>query len=389
MLSVRPFRGVRFASRSLTPVLCPPYDVIREDLASKLRRRGGNAIEVELPAGEGTLRYARARRTWRRWLDEGRARRDPAPAFYLIEETFRRGGRAYRRSGVLAELGLDAATARRVLPHERTLSKHKADRTRLLKALQVNTSPIFGIYHDPGGAIRRLLAAARRGRPYAEGTAPDGTACRLWRNDDPMATAALSRAFRAKKLLIADGHHRYEVARRHCAGTRGSGADGILAYLVAEEDPGLLVFPTHRVLRPGGAVRAALERRCRARRAGGLAALERALARARSPYAFGVFDGGFRMMLPAPGDRGVPTGFGTEWLSRNVLASVDAHDIAYFHGAREAVRGARRAGGMALLVKPFSVADIRRAVERGGLLPQKSTYFYPKIATGLVFRPLR
>ncbi|MFH1726211.1 MAG: DUF1015 domain-containing protein [Elusimicrobiota bacterium] len=387
-LRVAAFRGVRYDFRrtSLSRALCPPYDVIPEELALRLRRVPGNAIHLELPAGAGERRYRDARRLWERWREKGLLVIDERPAFYAVEQTFRFGGSAYRRAGVLAALGLDEGTARRVLPHERTLSNPKRDRARLLRALGVNTSPIFAIFSDPGRRLRGALDAVRRTRPLAAGRDTGGVAYRLWRVDSPERVERMERAFRSRRLLIADGHHRYEAAREHrrLAGRKGGGH--VLAYLVAEEDPGLIVNPTHRVLRDSGEVRAALARHCASRAAAGLPALTKALARAPSPFAFGLYDGSFRLMLPARGDRGVASRFGTDWMARRLLASVDPQDISYRHQAAEAVREARLRRGLALLVKPFSVPDIRRAVARAGLLPQKSTYFYPKIATGLVFR---
>lgn len=387
MLRVRAFRGVRAAS-PLGRFICPPYDVIAPSLAERLRRRGENAIRLELPEGTPATRYRNAAALWRRWLAEGVLAPDPRRAFYLVEQRFRLEGRWRRRVGLLAELGLEPASDRRVLRHEKTLAKPKKDRTKLLAALQVNTSPIFAVYPDKGGAVRRVLEAAARRRPDAAGTDVQGVRYRLWRIDRPEEVAKLERAFRAKKLLIADGHHRHEVARRHWLKTRRPGADALLAYLCAEEDPGLFVSPTHRVVAPSAAVEKAVGRACRGR-AVAPARLPAALRAAASPYAFGLYNGDCRLMAPALGDKGVRSRFGADWLARRILKSVDAHDIRYFHDEAEAMREARASGWTAFLLKPFSVTDIRKAVEKAGLLPQKSTYFIPKIATGLVFRPLK
>ena len=128
MADARPFRGVRYAAAPLGPALCPPYDVIGPELARVLRRRPTNAVQLELPAGEGEARYARAAELWRRWRAEGLLLRDPRPAFYAIEERYKLAGRVRVRRGVLAALGATPAAARQIVPHERTLSKPKADR---------------------------------------------------------------------------------------------------------------------------------------------------------------------------------------------------------------------------------------------------------------------
>lgn len=390
-LTVDPFRGVRFefGRGSLSSAMCPPYDVIGPDQARALRANPLSAVHLELPPGGDATKYSNARKRLARWRKDGTLIQDGTPCFYLVEQTFRFEGKRYRRTGMLAALGLDAATARRVLKHEKTLPKHKADRMKLLRKVKANTSPIFGIFADSARRVRAVQERVRKRRPEATGTDTAGVSYRVWRILDPRETGAISAAMRSRKLLIADGHHRYEVAREYWTKTKERGADRILAFLVAEEDPGLVVNPTHRVLENGDAVRAAARKLCRFREQRSLEALERAIGRSPSPYAFGLVDRRFDLAVPASKASAVPTGFGTEWLARRLFGGVDVHDIVYCHGSPEAAREARKRRGVAVLVKPFTVSEIRRAVERGGLLPQKSTYFYPKIATGIAFRVFR
>ncbi|MFA5137819.1 MAG: DUF1015 domain-containing protein [Elusimicrobiota bacterium] len=372
---IGPFPGVRFSRRaSLSRTLCPPYDVIPEPLAASLRKRGFNAIHVESPGGD----YAEAKRTWERWLRTGVLERDPKPAFYVVEESFAFSGRSFTRIGFFCGLGLDPRSSSHVLAHERTLSKPKKDRTKLLRVMRVNVSPILGVYADPGRAVRRVLDSARRRTPTTSGRF-QGVSIRLWKIDDDVSAAKLQGLFIDKDILIADGHHRYEVAKKHWERVRKPGAAFTLACFVDEADPGLVVLPTHRVLRSSPDLSPAVATSCRS-----LARLERALERSASPCAFGWSDGRtHRLMVPK---KPAPHGFGTEWLAKHVLASVDPKDIVYVRGVAEASAEARRSGGVALLVRPFAVRDIREAVKRFGLLPQKSTYFYPKVPTGLVFR---
>lgn len=384
MADVRPFRGVRYAAASIGSALCPPYDVISPELAKTLRRRPSSAACLELPPGEGAARYARAAATWRKWTTDGTLARDPRPAFYAIEERYRLDGRTRVRRGFLAALGTTARAARSIVPHERTLAKPKADRLKMLGAVGVNISPIFGVFPDPSGAARRALAAAMRGRPAAAGRSHAGVGYRLWVVDDPRRAAALRAALAPRSILIADGHHRYAVSRDYHARTKAPGSDAVLAYLVADEDPGLAVLPTHRV------AKTSLLERSRAlaslRPARSLADLKRRLAASRNPYAFGLVDKGFHLGEPAPND--CRSGLAVEWLGERLLATVRPEELSYTPDASLAVRAAAATGGSAVLVKPFGVAQVRRAAKAVGLLPQKSTYFYPKIATGLVFRPL-
>ena len=389
MLRVSAFRGVRFDPRlaRLGDSICPPYDVIPEGLARKLRRRPVNAIHVELPFGSVRTRYRNAAKQWRTWMKNGALLQDAAPSFYLLEQKFTHEGRSFTRLGLLAALGLDRDSAARVMAHERTLSKPRQDRTRLLKALKVNTSPIFGLFKDGSGKIRRILSAVRRRRPDARGRAPGGASCRFWIIHEAGLTEALSRAFRQERILIADGHHRFRVALEQAR--KAKQEDGaVLAYLCPENDPGLVVLPTHRVIEKSARVFARIKRLCDLKLLTSTTELANKLASSRSPYSFALYDGRLHLAEPKPGDKGVPSGFATDWLAQRVLSGMDPHDIRYFHDTPAALKAARRSKSLALILKRFPPGAIRKAVETAGLLPQKSTYFIPKVPTGLVFRPL-
>ncbi|MBI4423757.1 MAG: DUF1015 domain-containing protein [Elusimicrobia bacterium] len=390
MVFVRPFRGVRYDPRRVPMgrAVCPPYDVIPAVLAERLRRLPFNAIHLELPSGNGN-RYRKAAALWRRWRERGVLQGDPAPSYYVVEQRFSHGGRSYVRTGILGALDLRRSGPESVRRHEKTLSKPKADRLRLLSALRVNTSPIFGLFRDKGRGVRATLAKAKSGRPCAAGRSADGSRFLLWRVEAPRLLGSLERAFAAKSLLIADGHHRFEVAREYFRRNPKPEAAGLLIYLCAEEDAGLLVLPTHRVVAPPQEALRQVRARCRLAPKPGLAALLKALDAHPSPYAFGVYAPAAGFSLAVPRSRGgARSGLCVEWLAAHVTAHADPHHLKYTHEASEAVALARRLEGAALLVKPAGVRQIRRAVERIGLLPQKSTYFYPKVTTGLVFKPL-
>jgi len=385
MADVRPFRGVRYAAASLSEALCPPYDVIAPELAKALRARPRNAVFLELPQGAGAARYARAKAAWKKWTSDGTLARDARPAFYVVEETYKLDGKTRVRRGFLAALGATPKAARAIIPHERTLAKPKADRLRMLNALRVNVSPIFGVFADPSGAARKALAAAARGKPVARGKSHAGVAYRLWRADEPALVASLSRALAPRSILIADGHHRYSVSRDHHKTTRLPGSDAVLTYLVPDEDAGLVVLPTHRIAAKSLLARA--RALAALKKLGSLGSLEKALARAKNPYAFGLIEKGY--WLGAPSSKsGCRSGLAVEWLGARLLAGTRPEEMSYTPDAALAAKKARAANGAAVLVKPFTVAQVRRAAKAVGLLPQKSTYFYPKIATGLAFRPL-
>ncbi len=385
MADVRPFRGVRYSSSSLSSVLCPPYDVIGLELAKELRRRRSNAIFLELPRGEPPAKYVRAAALWRRWTADGTLSRDPQPAFYAVEERYRLNNSKMRvRRGILSALGATPKASRAIIPHERTLAKPKVDRLQMLDAVGVNTSPIFGVFSDPSGAARRAIAAGMRGRPDAAGRSHAKVSYRLWVIDEPRLIDAIRRALARRSILIADGHHRYAVSRDHYAKTKGPGADAVLAYLVPDEDAGLVVLPTHRIAKISLLKRAG--QLVFLRKTRGLGELEKLVGQSKNPYAFGLIENGFYFGEPEP--NGCKSGLAVEWLSAQLLAGVKPDEMSYTPDAALAVKTAKALGGAAVLVKPFGVAQVRRAAQAVGLLPQKSTFFYPKIATGLVFRPL-
>lgn len=384
MADVRPFRGVRYSNSKLNAALCPPYDVIGPELAAALRRRTINAVHLELPQGEPPAKYARAAALWRKWTVDGTLARDPKPAFYAVEERYKLNGKKYIRRGILSALGATPKAAKSIIPHERTLAKPKVDRLKMLDAVGVNISPIFGVFADPSGASRRAIAAGMKGRPDAAGRSHAGVDYRVWVVDEPKLVAAIRKSLAPRSILIADGHHRYSVSRDHHAKTKGPGTDAVLAYLVPDEDAGLVVLPTHRIAKRGLLKRAG--ELAPLKKAPSLAALQNLVERSRNPYAFGLVEKGF--WFGEPKANGCRSGLAVEWLGANLLSQVGPDEMSYTPDAKAAAKKASAIGGAAALVKTFSVAQVRRAAKAVGLLPQKSTYFYPKIATGLAFRPL-
>lgn len=386
MADAKPFRGVRYTDgKKLGKRLCPPYDVIPPELAASLRKEPRNAVRLELPAGDGAKKYADAKALWRKWREDGTLAVDPAEAFYVVEERFTHGGRKLTRRGFLAGLGATAAAAKRIIPHERTLDKPKADRLRMLRTVGANISPIFGVFSDRSGAARKALAASAKAKPSATGRSHAGVDYKLWRVDEPRDVAQLRKALAPAEVLIADGHHRYSVSRVH-AQSKAAGSDAVLCYLVPETDSGLVVLPTHRVARRSLIERAMML--AKLTKLPSLAALEKRLAASRNPYAFGLVEKGFFLGEPVSAG-GCRSGLCVEWLAEHLLKEVSPDEMSYTPDAGLAAKRARAQRGAAVLVKGFAVTQVREAASRVGLLPQKSTYFFPKIATGLVFRPLK
>lgn len=389
MAEVRPFPGLRYDPKRvpLAAGLCPPYDVIAPEEAARLRQGSGNAIHLELPEGEGPAKYEAAAALWKRWQQDGLLARDSAPCLYVCEERFAQGGRTRRRLGFLAALGVRPESASSILAHERTLAKPKEDRLNLLSAVRANISPIFGVFPDSAGVVRRVLASATKKKPTAAGRMASGVAYRLWAFPDAAAAAKVQKAMAAKNVLIADGHHRFEVSKAFYAQSPSEASSTVLAYLCPEEDKGLVVLPTHRVV-ANQDLAAKAQDSCKPTPCGGLTELLKKLERAKNPYAFGLCEAGSFILCEPKSPLGCKSRLCVEWLGRHLLGDVAPDQIRYTPDAKKALAMALESAGSAVLVKSFPVSQIRKAVKAVGLLPPKSTYFFPKIATGLVFKAL-
>jgi uncharacterized protein (DUF1015 family) len=425
MADVQPLRALHYDPDVVGPlanVVAPPYDVIdAAQRAELLARSPYNVVAVDLPQAHGSATedeqvdpYAAAGALFASWQRQGVLVRDAEPALWAHTQDYTGpDGQARTRRGFFCRVRIEDYGPGRVRPHERTHPGPKEDRLRLARATRANTSPIFSLYSDPQQAAWQALAPATAQPPWAEITDPDGTVHRLWRVGDARALAAAQAAARAAELLIADGHHRYETMHAYAREIGGEGDHCyILMCLVALEDPGLTVFPTHRLI--GGlddTRRQALAR-----------ALERdfdmvevpieqiAPPPGRGRLQLGYLDGReerpLRLTLKdqAIADAALPehaaayrqldTGVLETLLLKNALGYSD-EDIAHFNGlfyARNAAEALAmvRSGeyDAAFLMRPTPIAQVRDVAAAGENMPPKSTYFFPKLLTGLLFNPL-
>src|SRR3954452_16459289 len=252
LADVRPLRALHYDLERVgdpADVVSPPYDVIdAEQRAALAARSPHNVVEIDLPQGDDP--YAAAARTFAQWRDEGVLTRDDEPAFWVLTQDYTGpDGRPYTRHGFFARIRVEDYGPGRIRPHERTHPGPKEDRLRLTRATKTNLSPLFSLYDDPAGAAWSALAPHLEGDPWGEATDADGTLNRLWRVEDGAAVARVGMALRDTELLIADGHHRYETARVYAEEVGGDGEHRyVLMCLVALQDPGLTIFPTHRLL---------------------------------------------------------------------------------------------------------------------------------------------
>jgi uncharacterized protein (DUF1015 family) len=441
MATVEPFQGIRYNPQkvpSLAEVVAPPYDVITpQQQAEYYGRSPYNIIRVELGRvrpddDENENAHSRARIHLRQWQNQAVLIRDPEPSFYLVATAYAVRGQAFTRWGLIAQVGLEPFSAQgQILPHEQTFPEIKSERLSLMRACGLNTSPIFSLCNDPDGIMQRLSARAAKLDPALAFHDDTGALHRMWRLTDPAENQIVQDAFRNKRLYIADGHHRYETClayRDACFRSTGHiperhPANGTLMYISSMQDPGLQVLPTHRVL-PQVEARLRREFITRAQKFFDCQTLfvERhdpdqainqlcaTLEELPAEVALGVAirgDAGLHCLRLKPDatDRiyaaGVPSALRqlnvtllTEFvlpqlLEMNTAALEDANRIRFKHSAASSIRAVRRGDyDMAFLLRATPVAQVRAIAESGLSMPRKTTYFAPKVITGLVMRSL-
>ena len=434
MPEIRAFRALRFdpdAVGDVGRVVAPPYDVIGDDLhRALLERHPRNAVRLDLPEAlpreDPDERYRRAARTLSAWRSDGTLHKDSRPSIYVYEQVYRVPGTDHERTqrGFFARLRIEPfGPDSRVLPHERTLSGPKEDRYRLLRATSLNTSPVVGLFRDPEGEAAGVLARVVAGTPAVDLTDDDGVRHRLWvvpADVEGSDANELLRVAGEGPVWIADGHHRYETAVRYRDERRGGSGetdpafDFLLMLFLAADAP-LTVLPTHRVLRGlGDDGAAALVERLPELFAVTPSTPEDLVARFEAAGELAGGEGRFGLLtragawlleakrgafasLPASGGPAVReldvTRLGT---AMEQLAGIDAAAVAagerirYTKSASEArslVEQGSDGADAAFLLEPTPVNSILDVAAEGDVMPQKSTYFYPKALTGLVLNP--
>ncbi len=416
MAEVRPLNALHYnlaAVPSLADVVAPPYDVIDPTRRAELLARSPfNVVEIDLPiAPEGDDPYEHADETLEEWTLLGIFTADREPALWALTQEYDApdGSRRTRR-GLLCRVRVTPYGPGLVRPHERTQPGPKADRLRLTEATRHNLSPIFSLHE---GDAWRHLEGYTRAEPWAEATDDDGTTHRVWRIGDAEAHRAVAAELAESELLIADGHHRYETARTYADQIGGDGPHRYtLMALVSLADPGLTVFGYHRLLSNLGAPPAqqAVREALRANFEVDEVPLEELdPAGEEGVGVFGYVDAhhrqGYRLRLkdPAalettipdasPAFRRLDAAILETIVLRGALGmSVDdieaKRGIAYTASAERALASLDEGTHAAFLMRPTPVDQVREVAAAGETMPPKSTYFFPKLLTGIVFNPL-
>jgi len=420
MANVQPLRALHYepsVSGPLADVVAPPYDVIdARQRAALLAGSPFNVVAVDLPEATepGGDRYEAARERFEGWQRQGALVRDAQAALWAhCQDYAGPDGVARTRRGFFCRVRIEGYGPGRVRPHERTHPGPKEDRLRLTRATRANISPIFSLYSDPAGAAWRALAPFTGESPWGDVSDGDGTRHRLWRVTDPVAIAAVQDALREAELLIADGHHRYETMAAYADEVGGEGEHRyILMCLVALEDPGLTVFPTHRLV---GGLDGARRERLASALAESFDSAEVPLAElaptpGRGPLELGYIDTweGRPMRLTLKDQaiadallggysaayRQLDTGVLEALVLKQALGLSD-DDISHFNGlfyardTEEAIAKVRSGEfDAAFVMRPTPVEQVREIAAEGENMPPKSTYFFPKLLTGLLLNPL-
>jgi uncharacterized protein (DUF1015 family) len=413
---IQPLRTLRYDTAEAGPLedlIAPPYDVIDDAMRADLAARSEhNVVELDLPES-----YDDAARRLVDWRDAGVLVQEEEPVMWALRQDYTApDGSARTRTGFFARVRVDDYGAGRIRPHERTHPGPREDRLKLTRATHANLSPIFSLFPDSSGAARETLGLVAQDEPFAEVTDGEGTRNTLWRVADPDRIAALQGALADAELLIADGHHRYETARAYADEIGGEGDHRyVLMLLVALEDPGLLIFPTHRLL--SGlkddsdkqiAIRDTARRDFDIEELSDPHELEPPPGNERVTFGYmdSFFKRPFRFTLKdqAIADEalaGMPEPYrrlDTAVLEAIVLRGalhMSEDDISHLRGldysknlddAIERVESGAADAGFFMRATP--VEQVREVAETGESMPPKSTYFYPKVPTGLVFNPL-
>jgi len=434
MAAIRPFRALRYNTRdplSVALVTAPPYDCISPELQDELYRLHPHNIVRLILGKDGPgdspdrNKYTRAAEALERWVAGGVLVRDSEPALYFYQQEFDVEGTTYVREGFFARVGLEPFGQGRIFPHEETMAGPKEDRLRLMRTTHANLSAVFGLYPDETNAVTALFHKRSLGECVAQTADADGVVHRLFACTDPDTLSTVARHLAEKPLFIADGHHRYETALAYKKELQTAGeeigpdhpASSVLMMCVSMHHPGLAILPTHRVL--SGLEDLATDRLREATEphfewtdlVGAEATSARLSLRLAETagHVFGLWirdtSGAFLLRLRDPRvmDRLAPDR-SKAWrrLDVTILQKVLLeHDLpkavknaeglrlSYVHLAQQAFDAVHEDGAdAALVLRPLPVKSLQDVAAAGERMPAKSTYFYPKVLSGLVLNPL-
>lgn len=425
MAEIKGYKGLRFnceKAGKIEELVCPPYDIISDQQREEyIKTNPHNIIRLELPKGDD--KYNKAAEILKDWLEKGILVKEDKPAIYIYEEEFTAYGERKAIKGIICRVKLEEFSKGIILPHEFTLSKAKEDRLNLMKATNCNFSQIYSLYMDGGKNTLGKIDSLSKSEPDIQLQDNDNVTHRMWIIKDEKAIADICSDFTDRKLYIADGHHRYETAlnyrnylREQGLAKKGDACDYQMMMLVDMEHPGLVVFPTHRLVRNLDSFNA--ERvidGCKeyfdVTEHSDINTIESTLMelynQGKKAYAF--YCGGSSYKLLVLKDTNIikkllpNASTATQQLDVTILHTlilekifgIDAENMAkqinltYTKIFDEAISSVQQGNSQcAFILNPTRVSEIREVASNGEKMPQKSTYFYPKMITGLVMNQL-
>ena len=403
MAEIKPFKAIRYSKEDITNFICPPYDVISDAEKEKLKALSPyNIIYVELSDPNGKKnKYKNAAEIFHGWVSDGALKRDSKPAYYFYEQIFEDHGIKMTRRGFFAALKLENPHSAKgaVKPHEKTLAKPKADRLSLLKAVKANISPIFGLYDDDKRVTVDICRQISKRKPSSVAKDKDGVFHKLWVVEDEEIVKEITKFLSNKKMFIADGHHRYETAWNYSQEKKEKDKkyspdkdyNYILTYLCPMEDPGISIWPTHRLIAEPKCLEENIACYFDVHPSKDFARLSE-----KEVQPIMVFkEGKYRVLTIKKEDflkKAMPDkckeyrNLAVSALHNVLIPNVDAAEYTYVKDDKEAVILAKRTGKIAILVPATPIQSLKAISLNNEMMPQKSTYFYPKLASGIVIR---
>jgi uncharacterized protein (DUF1015 family) len=425
MVEISPFRALRYAtSKTKTDIsefICPPYDVISPaDRDALIQKSVKNVVQVELPMGDGEEKFKNANRTLRAWKEGNDIQVDRTPSFYLIETSFRihdplAPGSTLKRYGVLVALRLETPGKGRVKPHEKTLPKAKEERMHLLRSTNTHISPVFGLFFDKENAWKNWVIRAVGSKPLVRGTENAELEHVMWKIEDTGAQSALQALLKDKDLYIADGHHRYEVAwaykesmmEQETDCSRDCAWHYVMTYICPMEEPGLLMLPTHRLVKSDKtheqwtqSIGSAFE----IEPVASMDAVIAALSRVQKGRVWGWVNSKGHFLLRLKKDISLERCLAHRPKALQELDVVVLHDlilqetpekplvkdkdIVFTRDLPDMEAKVKDPQWQGFLLGSSGVESLARVASAGEVMPPKTTYFYPKVPTGFAMMPL-
>jgi uncharacterized protein (DUF1015 family) len=413
MVDIRPFRAIRYTEKAgnIKNLITQPYDKIDQDMQREYYEKSPyNYCRLILPIEEN--RYETVHQRIYEWLNEHILAKDDQPGLFIFRQEFLLDGKQYARTGMLAALRLYPYSENMVFPHEVTFSAPKADRLNMLRTIQKDLEPVFLIYSDPENVTVNFFAEVAKTKPLVEVEDQFFVRHKLWQVTDPQKIALVQEALKDKILVISDGHHRYESAlayrdekRKQVSWTDESAFNFHMSYIVPVQDEGLVILPTHRLLRKATLTSQIIERIKKYFEVIELSAkedvIETFLSSRKTEHAFVIYNGSIAYGLILKDEKAViatPNGVNSnevrmldvvilrDFIFKTLMntGELKMDDVLYERSLRVAMDKIDNGQAkLAFLVNPIDPAMVWQIAQKRERLPEKSTDFYPKPVSGL------